>query len=809
MPCWPRVLYNPLTVYIEAPEMSGAFFITSIYNKQNNGVLALYLSKYCPMKQVFSLYFLLFTITFFGQGNQPWRSHYSYNDIVDVTQSSTTFIGAAGSALFSMNMANNELKTITSVDGLKTEGVSAVYYSTTYKKTLVGNSNGLLLIINADNSINARIDIIQENNITAAKKKINHIYEHEGKAYLSCDFGIAVYDLATMEFGDTYLLAGGGIEAVVAQCTVLAGSIYAAVPGFGIYTASLANPNLNDFSQWYTVVNGAYHGVVTYNDTLFFTDSTGAVYRMQNGQPVIFVTMPSIVTDIREASGYLIVTCAGRINVYDGLTQATQVNFISGEITPTTFSCSTIIGNTLYIGTQEKGVFTTSINSLSFSNITPDGPLRSSIFAMEKTASSLWAVFGGYDPITYNPDLGQYGISKLTEQGWLSIPNNELFNAASISDIIVNPGNNNEVYAGSFHSGLIKIVDDVPVAIYDHNSDIDDGPESLFDPDAPDYESTRINSLAFDKNGNLWMTNSLIENSIKVLKANNTWDTYSIEDVLPEPQSYNNKMTIDKNGTKWIPTGYAGLLAFNEQPLKFMRILNDENTGNLPSISVTCTAVDNNNRLWIGTSKGLRILTSVDRFMTDDELSTNPIIILEDGVAQELMFEQGITDIVVDGSNNKWIATGSAGAFLVSPDGQQTLFHFTKENSPLPSNTINDIEIDNITGEVFFATPRGMVSYAGTSTEASGDLRNVYVFPNPVRPEFEGDVNISGLMDQVNLKITDIEGNLVYETTSEGGTVLWDTRAFGKYKVASGVYMIFISSEDGTQTKVKKVMIIR
>jgi ligand-binding sensor domain-containing protein len=195
--------------------------------------------------------------------------------------------------------------------------------------------------------------------------------------------------------------------------------------------------------------------------------------------------------------------------------------------------------------------------------------------------------------------------------------------------------------------------------------------------------------------------------------------------------------------------------------------------------------------------------------MTEDELTTAPIIILEDGLAQELMYEQTITDIVVDGANNKWIATAGAGAFLVSPDGQNTLFHFTKENSPLPSNNINDIAIDSQTGEVFFATDKGMVSYKGTSTEAAGDLSKVYVFPNPVRPNFDGDVNISGLTDEANIKITDIEGNLVYETTSEGGTVLWDTRAFGKYKVASGVYMIFISSEDGTETKVKKVMIIR
>jgi ligand-binding sensor domain-containing protein len=173
------------------------------------------------------------------------------------------------------------------------------------------------------------------------------------------------------------------------------------------------------------------------------------------------------------------------------------------------------------------------------------------------------------------------------------------------------------------------------------------------------------------------------------------------------------------------------------------------------------------------------------------------------------MYEQALTDIVVDGSNNKWLATAGAGVFLVSPDGQQTLFHFTKDNSPLPSNNIYDVAIDSVTGEVFFATDKGMVSYKGTSTAPADDLSNVYVYPNPVRPGFNGDVKISGLMSDVNVKITDIEGNLVYETTSEGGTVLWDTTAFGKYKVASGVYMIFIASDDGTETKVKKVMIVR
>jgi hypothetical protein len=174
-----------------------------------------------------------------------------------------------------------------------------------------------------------------------------------------------------------------------------------------------------------------------------------------------------------------------------------------------------------------------------------------------------------------------------------------------------------------------------------------------------------------------------------------------------------------------------------------------------------------------------------------------------------LLFEQSISDIFVDGANNKWIGTIDSGVFYVSSDGQKTIYQFNTNNSPLPSNTINDIDVNGATGEVFFATSKGLVSFKGTSTAANANLNNVFVYPNPVRPEFTGTVKISGLLDKANVKISDIEGNLVFEAISEGGTIEWDTTAFGKYKVASGVYMIFISSDDGTETKVKKVMIIR
>ncbi|MFV7235212.1 T9SS type A sorting domain-containing protein [Flavobacterium sp. ZB4R12] len=300
------------------------------------------------------------------------------------------------------------------------------------------------------------------------------------------------------------------------------------------------------------------------------------------------------------------------------------------------------------------------------------------------------------------------------------------------------------------------------------------------------------------------------ENGLKVLKSDGQWQSYAMDTILDSAIDNNfGTIAIDKNGTKWLSTSSDGVIGFNESGNKFKKITTGPDTGNLPIADVRTVAVDTRNQLWIGTTKGLRVLSNVGSFQTEDKLTANPIIILEDNLAQELLYEQFITDIAVDGANNKWIGTADSGVFLVSPNGQETKYHFTINNSPLPSNDINDIDINSTTGEVFIATAKGLVSFKGVSTAANDDLSNAYVYPNPVRPEYQGTVKIAGLLDKANIKITDIEGNLVYETTSEGGTIEWDTTAFGKHKVASGVYMIFISAQDGVETKVKKVMIIR
>jgi len=461
----------------------------------------------------------------------------------------------------------------------------------------------------------------------------------------------------------------------------------------------------------------------------------------------------------------------------------------------------------LYIGTKEKGLFASTLSNVSaFENNTPPGPTKNNIFSLDVAPNVLWTVYGDYTS-SYNPyPLDSYGISKYDTSGWLNLPYEDVRGAKSMTRIIVNPNNDKQVYASSFFSGLLKIEQDVPTFLYNEKNS---GLESIT-TEGPNYIDVRINGTAFDKSGNLWVTNSRIKNGLKVLKTNGQWQSYSTATILDNAElaSYAN-IVIDKNNTKWISTNREGVIGFNESTNTFKKITFGADVGNLPTADVRSVAVDTKGQLWIGTIKGLRVLSNVGSFQTESQLKANPIIIMDDNLAQELLYEQFINVIVVDGANNKWIGTGDSGVFMVSPNGQETKYHFIINNSPLPSNVINDIKINIATGEVFIATDKGMVSFKGIATEANEDLNNAYVYPNPVRPNYSGTVKVAGLIDKANIKITDIEGNLVYETTSTGGTIEWDTTAFGRYKVASGVYMIFISAQDGGETKVKKVMIIR
>jgi hypothetical protein len=760
------------------------------------------------MKRIFLGILFLFAFQFsFSQAKLNWQGYFSFTEIKDISESSSVVYAASENALFSKTDAANTIKTITTVDGLSGQTISAVYYSEAFKKTIVGYENGLMIVINeSDGSIMKIVDIINKQ-LAPNLKKINHFMEHNGLVYVSCDFGIVQFNLTTLQFGDTYFIGDNGAEISVRQTTFFNGFIYAATSS-GIRKADITNANLIDFKQWLVVNTGNWSSIEALDTELIAINTTGYVHRLNANAFVGFLQLPQPAVDMRAKNHNLFITIPNLIYIYNNqMVLNRQINNTQVLDNTIMFTCATSVGNSIYIGTKEKGLFSSTLSGAAiFENNTPAGPARNSIFSLDVTPGSLWAVYGDYD-IYYNPyDLDSYGVSKFNTSGWLNIPYSEVYDAKSITRVIINPVNEKQVYASSFFSGLLRIEDDVPNFLYNEKNS---GLQSIT-TEGPNYIDVRINATAFDKTENLWITNSRIKNGLKVLKSNGQWGSYAMTSILDnaEASSYSS-ILVDRNNVKWIGTNRDGVVGFNETTNTYKKMTFGVDAGNLPIADVRSIAIDTKNQLWIGTTKGLRVLGNIGSFQSESQLKASPIIIMEDNLAQELLYEQFITSIAVDGANNKWIGTADSGVFMVSPNGQETKYHFTISNSPLPSNVVNDIKINSTTGEVFIATNKGMISFKGIATEANEDLNNVYVYPNPVRPTYFGTVKIAGLLDKANIKITDIEGNLVYEATSEGGTIEWDTTAFGRYKVSSGVYMIFISAQDGGETKVKKVMIIR
>jgi len=753
------------------------------------------------MKQsVYIFVFFLSHVLFAQPNNQLWKGYFSYNEIVDVTGGTGKILAATQNAVFTQITASSETDLYNSITGFKPESITALHYSETTRKIYAGNANGLLLVIQPDGSVTTKVDIINEVPVAPNKKKINDLYEHNGRIFLATDYGISVVDASTLEFISTYFIGTAGEETAVLQTTVLGNEIYAVTRDFGIRKATVSNPNLFDFNQWQTFTTGTWTGIVTFFDQIVAMNADAKTYKFNGTLPQVILNQTQPGLKLKTNGSELIITTMNHVFVLNQVfTQ--RANITSIPDFSAAFTAATVVGNKIYIGTQKDGLFSTDLtNPTVFENLSPNGPLQNYIFRVKKAPNLLWTVYGDYT-FDYNPfPLDELGISNYDPNlGWKTIPYSDVLEAKCLSDLAINPLQPNNVFISSYFSGVLELTGET---IFLHDA-TNSGPSGL-EPFTPQTWVLN-NSPAFDKNGNLWVTNRGTDKALKVLRTSNQWQSYDIGDYITNGRFA--PMAIDKNETKWLPTRDDGVIAFNDTQSNKTVVINTES--GLPSTNVLCVAVDNRNQLWIGTAAGLRVLSSVDQFLRQNELNVSSIIIQEGDLAQELFYQQLIIDIAVDGANRKWVAIENGGVFLVAADGQETIYRFDTSNSPLPSNTVNDIEIDGVSGEVFFATDKGMVSFLGTSTQPSDNLADVYVYPNPVRPGFSGTVKISGLTDKATVKITDIEGNLVYETTTAGGTIEWDTTAFGKYKVASGVYMIFVSSEDGLQTTVKKVMIIR
>jgi ligand-binding sensor domain-containing protein len=332
-----------------------------------------------------------------------------------------------------------------------------------------------------------------------------------------------------------------------------------------------------------------------------------------------------------------------------------------------------------------------------------------------------------------------------------------------------------------------------------------------------DTGKINVGGVAFDGDGNLWTVACGNTRAISTRKADGTWQDFIIPETTVSGYSLYD-MVVDDYGQKWFcarnsSTG-EGVCVFKEENLnnpfnaKFRRLTDDVGNGALPDMYVRSLAKDKDGSIWIGTNKGVAVIYNPGNvFTAGGFFDAQKIIIQQDGYNQYLLETEFVNSIAVDGANRKWFGTYSGGAFLMSADGTKQIRNFNTENSPLPSNYVSSIAIDDVSGEVFFATEKGIISYRGDATEGGEKCSDYYVFPNPVRSEYKGPIAVRGLVANADVKIADVAGNVVFHTKANGGEAIWNGNNFKGERAKTGVYIVYVSNEDGSQTCTTKMLI--
>ncbi len=759
-----------------------------------------------------------------------WRDHFSYVNAVAVTEAGSAIYCASSTGAFKFDRNTEEIERLTKVNALSDVGINGLAWNDDLQMLLVHYTNGNLDLISSSSSHN--MSDIKRSSLLG-DKSINAIHCEGSLAYLSCGFGIVVVDLAGREVRETWFIGPGGSQVQVNQLTMTADSIYAATNS-GLFVASRFAPNLASFSSWRPrtdmgggVIAGPFNAVVYFNDRIMANyasagDAPDTVLVL--GQDDLWVRHEGLFgrknRELRPSHNgqYLTVTHGADIQLLDA--SLNEVNFLYGYV-PTQISTEqSLFGSDgrFWVADGQNGLVSSS-GGTTGRIIVPNGPRSPEAYRMAIEEGALYVATGavaGNWTNTYSKNGVHHYIDGLWETDHPY--NNSLMQGlnsygGAVNDIMavaVDPNNGSRAFAGSWEEGLIEYSGRAPAMI--HN--VDNSGMSPVVGGSPDQ--INVAGVDVDDDGNVWVTNSGATNSIAVFTKNGQWYSFNPGSLLN-----GNYLVADilaaSNGYKWVirPRGNA-LMVFNDNGTidntsddQFMLVKNVEGAGGLPTPDVYSIAEDLDGEIWIGTNEGVAVIYDPTSVFSGGPFDAQQILIEQDGNVQILFETEAISAIEVDGADRKWVGTQSSGVFLVSPDGRTQIHHFTAENSPIPSNVITSLAIDDRTGEVFIGTDRGIISYRSDATDGEAEVSCASVFPNPVRSTHTGPIAVTGLMRDSEVKITDVSGNLVFRTTSLGGQAIWDGNNMGGERVATGVYLVFATDRTGAYKCNTKLLVVR
>ncbi|MFC2109682.1 two-component regulator propeller domain-containing protein [Bacteroidota bacterium] len=746
--------------------------------------------------------------------SDKWEDYYSYNAVKYFQKTGNVVRAIVDNSAFTYNLSTQQVSKLSSVNGLSGGVTSAMYYSSQNAVFVIGYEDGVLELILDNGTIKKFIDITISD--VSNLKKINAIYEFDNKLYLSMQFGIVVFDLIKQEFSDTYFIGDDSSEVDVNDILIDGSYIYATSDN-GIYIADITS-NLNDFENWNLNFSGVFAKLRLFNNEVLVSQGKTISKIVDRLSLELKITTTQDVKDFNTDQTNLIVGGSTQAKVYN----SSFSNLYTVNISSNTMNSVSLDSEGVYLGTQLKGLLSAKFSDLtSFTEIHPEGPNSNDIFSITTHNNHLWIVYGGYN-ISYGPTNTKKNISHYDQSSWVHIPYSS-FRAQDLVNVTVDPNNEHKVYISSWGQtngvnsnltgGVLVIEDNNYLDFWNnYNTPLE---EAL--PDASSYVTVRIDGTAFDNQGNFWVSNSLAPNSVLKKRAiDGTWSSHNLS--VSGLSVDLNQLIVDREDNIWIGSRKLGLLGYSSKNDVYTELKIDDDKGALPSNNVRTVAADNNGNIWIGTSQGLVVFRDVANVFESDFDKAEPVIIIDNDIPEKLLGDSTINSILIDGANNKWFGTSTGGVVHTNSTGKETLNKFSIDNSPLPSNFIKKIKIDNSTGKVYFLTDRGIVAYNSDLAPYGEELTKVYAFPNPALKHHD-KISIVGkdganLPTGTNVKILDVSGNLVFESNTIegqsqfGGKIVWNKKNLSGTNVASGIYIVLLFNAEGNQTSTTKIAIV-
>ena len=741
------------------------------------------------------IFIILSLIPFFAlaQSNLPvlgWRTHFSYNNVVAIANSDDRIFAATDNAIFYVEQDENSINFINKNTGLSDVGIGALAYDQDNNRLVIAYQNG-----NIDfwsDGVITNIKTVKDSEI-AGSKRLRDVQVFQNKLYISGDLGIVVFDQSRNEISETYRNLGPNGESLTIYQTAFTNDSIFAVSESGILSASLAESiNRQDFNNWSRTLTGLPFQQITQFDGNIFASSDTDLFTYQTNEWMFDKNFPSPIQTLQLINQEILYILTSDALWVQGDPLGLRTLY-SAQINEG-LNKSLLVPGGVFIGSSNQGLLQFNTFNVPPNSVLPAGPTSDSVSK----------------PVAYENNVhwisasGSISSFSLENQVWTSqrtrdLDGNRIQNLTDIDFGLVSDPNIDAPIFSSFEKGLFFGGDNLNGSI----NVIEDF--SNTSPLARLNGSYNVSSIAPESSGQLWITTTDFTNSLHSWTvATDEWESYGLSNFSGR---FVSDIFIAPNGNKWLsidPDRGGGIVVFDETTLRERYLITNGGQGGLPGSEVTSMAIDDDQFLWVGTNAGIAFFPNPSIILENQSLTAN-VPIFENRL---LLRDEFITQIVIDPANRKWFGTRNNGLWLFSETGEELVYHFTTENSPLPSNNIISLYLDPPSGEVFIGTENGMVSFRSDATEGTDQHVNVKIYPNPVNPSFQGEIVINGLANNALLKVTDVSGKLVREVRANGSTALWNARDIQNRRVSSGVYLVFSSSADGMETFVGKIVVI-